>query len=197
MNNKNRDVYLIFGKTGAGKSTLSKEIIKQYSRVLIIDPMEEYDGIIFYDFDTLLFYHRKNLLQNFVYVCRFENDLDIEFAFKFCKTVGNILLVLEECSIYVSPQAKSSLFLDLVRFGRHNSISLLGISRRTTELHNDLKSNVDKIYSFKQTLPIDIKNMASLGFEGLENLISLSDEIQQTKNFRLPIENVHYKIIEQ
>jgi hypothetical protein len=187
---KNRTTELIFGKTGTGKSTLARMLIKNYDRVIIIDPMHEYEGIIFYDYYTLNEYHRHNKLENFVYVCRFSDDLDIEYLFKFCKVIGNILLVLEECSMYVSPQSKSNEFLNIIRFGRHYNISLLGISRRTTELHNDLKAIIDTIYSFKQVLPNDLLKMQRLDFENLESLISLSDV-----PFREPQENIHYKKI--
>lgn len=99
--------------------------------------------------------------------------------------------------MYVSQNARSSEFLKLVRIGRHSNISLIGISRRTTELHTDFKAMVDTIISFKQVLENDLKTMYTFGFTGLENLVSLQDEILSTGKFREPIENVHYIKISQ
>lgn len=167
---KTREIVLVFGKTGSGKSTFTRAYIQNFPRVIVIDPMEEYEGIIFYDFYTLNEYHKINQLESFIYVCRFSSDLEIEYLFKFSQAIENNLLVLEECSIYVSPQAKSNEFLNIVRFGRHKQISIIGISRRATELHNDLKAMVNKIISFKQTHPIDLQNMSKLGFQNLDSL---------------------------
>lgn len=168
---KKRLIKLIFGRTGYGKSFLAKKLIKDFNRVIVIDPMFEYEsGLIFLSFEDMLNYYKEHLPETFTFICRFSNDVDIEFAFKFCTVVGNLLLVVEEAEIYISPFAKSTNFLNLVRYGRHKSISILGIARRTSELSTDLKAQVNGIYSFNQMLPRDIAIMQELGFSGIENL---------------------------
>lgn len=168
---KNRNITLIFGKTGSGKSHLAKNIIKDFDRCIIVDAMNEYDeGMIFNSFDDLVNYFYDYTPETFTFICRFESDLEIEFLFKLCNAVGNLLLVVEEAEIYISPYAKSNEFLNLVRYGRHKSISILGIARRTAELSIDLRAMVDKIISFKQTEVYDLKKMESLGFEKLNEL---------------------------
>lgn len=165
---KNR-INLIFGKTGTGKSTLAKQLVKDETRVIIIDAKAEYtEGMIVYSLTDCYFY--INNKKSFTVICRFDNELEIEYLFKFVKAVENICLVVEEAEIYISPYAKRSSFLDLVRYGRHHNIKIIGIARRTSELSIDFRAMTDVIYTFKQTEPADILNMQKLGIDGVENL---------------------------
>lgn len=168
---KKRKIELIFGKTGQGKSYLANQLIKNEKRVIIIDPLFEYEnGFIFDDFESLVEYYQEHKPETFRFICRFKTDLEIEYLFKFCEVAKNLVLVLEEAEIYISPQARSSNFLRLVRYGRHYAISIIGIARRTAELSSDLKAQVNTIYSFCQSLPRDIQIMEEIGFEEIDKL---------------------------
>ena len=171
MIQKIRTIKLIFGKTGQGKSYLAQQLIKEEKRVVIIDPLFEYEtGLVFYDFEDLINYYEEHKPETFKFICRFKTDLEIDFLFKFCEVVKKLVLVVEEAEIYISPQTRSSNFLRLVRYGRHYAISIIGVARRTAELSSDLKAQVNTIYSFNQSLPRDIQIMEDLGFEGIEQL---------------------------
>ena len=168
---KFRKIILIFGRTGSGKSYLAKRLIKKFDRVIIIDRMLEYESDnIFYKFDDLLDYFLKEKPNKFNFVCRFESDNDIELLFKFCWYVKNLMLVVEESELYISPYQKQSEFLKLIRYGRHRNISIIAIARRVVELSNDVKANADTIISFKQILKKDIDYLRNLGFTKIESL---------------------------
>ena len=184
-----RKISLIVGKTGSGKTIIAKTLILDYKRVIVMDSLLEYSGgTIFYSLSDLLTYIIYNEINNkseFTFICRFTNDLDFEYLFKLVYELGNILLVVEEAEIYISPYKKQSSFLTLVRYGRHQSISIIGIARRTSELSLDFRSQTDTIYSLKQTNFNDLQNMERLGFIGLEKL----------KAYKYPekiLENIHY-----
>lgn len=178
--NKKRFIYLIFGKTGSGKTFYVKKLIKNFKRVIILEPsLDEYDneGIIFYDFLSLITYIKQynvNLTTNFIFVCKFTNDEDVEKLFILCERLKNLVLILEECEIFISPYNKSSNFLRLVRYGRHYNISIIGIARRLSELSLDFRAQVNKIISFIQTDNRDVQNMVKLGYE-FQNLPSLKN----------------------
>lgn len=181
MMTKNRSITIIYGRTGTGKSSLAKKIILKYPRVIIIDPLHEYvNGMIFYDFESLIEYTEKNLSNNYTYICRFSSDIEHDYLFRFVQIIGNLLLVVEEAEIYISPTSQSSTFLNLCRYGRHQNISILGIARRVSELSINFRAFVDTIISFKQTEPRDLKLMSELGFE---NLDKLSEHDYLEKNF--------------
>jgi len=168
---KTREVIIIFGKTGSGKSYYAKKIISSFSRVIILDPMAEYeDGLIFEDFESLADYYLQIVPDDFKFICRFTNDNDINFLFRIVFEIKDLLLVCEEAEIYISPFSKQSNFLKLIRYGRHSEISLLLIARRASELSLDVRAQVTKLISFVQTDPNDLIKMDKLGLTNLENL---------------------------
>jgi len=186
-----REIILIFGKTGSGKSTLNKRLLlPNLDRCIIIDALLEYEnGIVFTKFTDLVDYVNDNELyfpeKKFNLIVRFDNDSDIEYLFKLIYEIGNLYLVLEEAEIYISPYAKQSNFLRLVRYGRHKAISIIGIARRTSELSLDFRSQVNTIYTLKQTEVKDLKTLNDLGISGAENL-------QEYKFPEEHKENIHY-----
>lgn len=139
-------------------------------RLLVIDSRAEYNNgfTIVYDFENLYEYIVNK--DNFKVACRFTNDDDIEFTFKLIFVLKNICLLAEEAEVYISPYAKQSYFLNLVRYGRHQNISIVGVARRASELSIDLRANTDIIYSFKQTEQNDLEKMEKIGFQNLDNL---------------------------
>lgn len=170
---ESREIIIVYGKSGSGKTTYAKNYLKNHKRIVIIDPQSEYDcGLIFFELGDLIKYYVLNIssTSDFCFICRFETDFEHEYLFKVCKIIGNLLLVVEEAEIYISPYAKSSNFLDLCRYGRHQNISLLGIARRSAELSINFRALVTKIISFKQTEPSDLKYLETLGLTNLDEL---------------------------
>jgi hypothetical protein len=165
-----RQIILIYGKTGMGKSTKAKEIISGYDRVIIIDPKAEYDGLVFTDCVDMIEYYEANEPEKFIFICRFQTDVEHESVFKFCEVIENVLLVVEECEIYISPKSQSSYFYNLCRYGRHHNVSVLGIARRSGEISIGFRSLVTKIISFKQTEPRDVKYMDDLGLHDVDKI---------------------------
>lgn len=168
----NERICLIFGKTGTGKTTLAKKLIADEKRIVAIDPLNEFNDFVFlYNFDEAYeFFKRIDSGSSFKVSIRFNDDIDFEYLFKLLFEIKNLILVLEEAEMYISPAVKSSSFLRLVRYGRHSKIKILGIARRTAELSRDFRSQVNRIISFKQTDEMDLKNMSLLGFSNLNNL---------------------------
>jgi hypothetical protein len=181
-----RDITLIYGMTGSGKTFEAKKRILNYNkkRVIIIDSLLEYgendkytnkpdsiNGIYFYSFNDLSEFMKENYDKEFICICRFTTDSEIEGIFLLCEYLQNLLLVVEEIESYISPYAKRGNILRLVNYGRHWNISILGIARRCAEISTQLRSQVNHIISFKQNFPNDLQIMESLGFPpGLDKL---------------------------
>jgi len=172
----NRKIILIFGRTGSGKSFLTKKIIRNERRLIVIDSMYEYtDGIIFYRLNALIDYLQNNKPATFRFICRFDTELEIELLFLLVWELQNVFLVVEESEYYISPYKKISNFLRLVRYGRHRNISIVAVARRVVELSNDIKFNANQIITFKQILKNDLKYLESLGFD--------ADEVTNLKRY--------------
>lgn len=177
--NKQREIIVLFGRTGSGKSTLVKKIIKPLKRVIIIDALNEYtDGIIFYNIKDFAKYFLDNKnIKSFKIICRFHNmDLNetneevFNKLFDLIFHIGNLYLVIEEAEIYISANAKKTVFNNLVKYGRHKNISIIAVARRVTELSNELKSQMNICYSSNQILTKDIEYLKNLGFTKIESL---------------------------
>jgi hypothetical protein len=81
-----------------------------------------------------------------------------------------LLLVVEEAEIYISPGERSNAFLNLVNYGRHYNVSILGIARRATELSRQFRAMCQRYISFKQTDVVDLQLMEKMGLSDLDKL---------------------------
>ena len=72
---------MILGKTGTGKTVLAKSLIENSKRLLVLDPLGEYGGRVFFDFDALadFFMHEP---EEFQAVLRPQEEEDADFFFQ-------------------------------------------------------------------------------------------------------------------
>lgn len=59
-------------------------------------------------------------------------------------------LVVEEISLYMGSAYIHDGLKNLVLFGRHGRLNLIGVTQRLANVHNDLISNAETILSFAQ-----------------------------------------------
>lgn len=174
---KLRDVVLIFGQTGSGKSTLAREVIAQYSRVVIFDTMSEYSGLVFYNASDFLDYMLR--FPDTFYCClRFENWSDYEIVARALFHIKNVLLVLEEADEYLDSASFASGTSDIchvVTRGRHERISILAISQRPRLISITLRAMATRVITFVQTEPADLAYLERWGFD--------ADQISQLAQF--------------
>lgn len=158
---------MVLGKTGTGKTVFTKSLIQNSKRLLILDPMGEYGGTVFFDFDSLATYF-ENPPDEFVAVLRPSEEEDAEFLFRLARTIGRLTLVVDEAEIYINPQSMPDSFRWLIQFGRHREISLVAVGRRAPELNIYLRAQQTSIISFAQSEPRDIDHLEAYGFDPLE-----------------------------
>lgn len=163
---KNRKVLLITGKTGTGKSRLVKKLRATYDRSIVLDPHEEYDGTIFFDFISFNSYiseHRDD--RQFSIVCRFADETDIDYLFRSIWWVGDVTFIVEESNLFLDPRSKNDGFLKLTSQGRHVRVSLLCVSQRVPELPISFRAQKHTIVTFRQEEPYDLDMLELYGFD--------------------------------
>jgi len=153
----------IMGKTGSGKSHLAKQILQKQRRYLVIDPLWEYPGIVFYDWAELVrgVYDRAG--QGFKFCFRparnKQGEADTGKVFRLMNEIGNYTAVIEEADTWCNPYFIHEDFASLMKYGRHSCINMLWISRNPTEVNRTLTRLSHALISYRQTEPIDLRNL--------------------------------------
>lgn len=158
----NRKVILILGQTGTGKSTLSKGFFRKGTRVVVIDPLHEYaGGQNFFSAGEMLEHHLENTPKYFRYCLQSTGEQDTDLLFRFCWTIGNVLLIVEEADIYLGRENRY--FDPLVNQGRHRNVHICSIVRRTPEVNRGYRAQLTSLFSFRQSEPEDVRLISKWG----------------------------------
>lgn len=164
---------LIFGKKGTGKTTLAKKLVSVHKKNLIIlDVNNEYQeyGEIYNNLPDFLQAIRKN-----EFPIRYFSD-ETESFFSLLYYFRNITLLIDELHIFTSPYGFSSSLLKLVRLQRHINLKIYGVSQRIAEVSRTITAQKDKIITFRQEEPRDLKILEEYGFD--------PEEVKNLKKFQ-------------
>jgi hypothetical protein len=166
------------GRRGTGKTTLTKQIIQQdlkESKLLIYDTLGEYE-LGFPEADNPL--TLIDLLECEEKKIRFNSDNALHFD-AVCYALyftGNITFIVDEIDFYCSPVNIPDNLMKLIRYGRHNGISIIVVSRRPADIPRLLTSQANIIISFKHHEPRDIAYLSEfIPKEYIDKLPSLQD----------------------
>lgn len=160
----------ILGRKGMGKTTLAVELMRGEPRVIVLDTMGGYGGIVdqvVWGRDEAIEAMREAAKQRrFRLALRvYEQDEWLDLL-AMAWELEDYLLVIEETSLVCGfPPFLHSEIAKLVQFGRHRRISLIFIARRPTEIPRDLTSQSDHVVTFQQTEPRDLVYLRALGFD--------------------------------
>lgn len=164
MTERRNEITVIVGRKGSGKSTRARELLARASRRVIVDPMWEHtQGVIVKDFASLVSYIRPLRASSYAAVLRARNELDV------MQTIGltvagepespplpGCTLCVDELDKLCSPSTLPVELHDVVNYGRHYRVSLIGLARRPNKLHRDITANADRIVIGQTLEPRDV-----------------------------------------
>jgi hypothetical protein len=168
MTKKERDIIVLMGKTGNGKTFLAENfLIENFAKkmpVIIADSIGEYkNGSIFESPEELLKAFRNSLAGEpipSICIVRIKTDLQAEKLFRLCNRLKfEHCLVVEEASKFCSPHQINDDLNEMIAYGRHYSNNLIFITQRFGMLNRMMTSQADFFISFAQTEHIDLKNI--------------------------------------
>jgi hypothetical protein len=138
-----------------GKSTLVKFAVKDCRRMILIDPMAEYEnGTVVYNREDL---YSLVTEENYFRVIFRPMDLDdkqeykdIDYAADLALTLGNVTLVIDEVDNYCNAYYMSNQLRYCIQYGRHYDLSVVVSSRQANRIRNDITAQADYIITFQQ-----------------------------------------------
>ncbi|MCK4529518.1 hypothetical protein KAW18_19310 [candidate division WOR-3 bacterium] len=166
----------IFGKSGSGKSYLTKEILSKYKGSFVIWDFigEHTGGIIFDDLKPFLVYTKQQIRykQKIRAILRLEEEYFDQVCFV-VKEIGNMFFVIEEIEeVTINGKCPKNL-ASLLRFGRHKNVRILATSKRPAETPRLYTSQATMLIIFQIREPIDLswlRKYAGIDIRKVQNL---------------------------
>lgn len=173
---KVRDVILVLGKTGYGKSVWTKTLLKPLKRVFLYDLARDYDGFKYLSGDSLSDCCRlvdEEMLPNEFRIAVWK-DYDVEAVGSMAFMEGDNHLVLEEMStIHSRGQVIDNWFKEAIYLGRHRRLSLVCTAQRAPSIPIELRSQANRVVSFQQAEMRDMDWLKEYFGENTEQIYTL------------------------
>lgn len=152
-----REVVIILGKTGFGKSTWLKHYCDRFTRIFAFDPFGKFPANYSGE-DFILDTAASGNFEpghNFRVGSFNRNDLDLLGALAFMS--GDCLLVIEEAGfIWGKGERIPDWLQEIVFLGRHKNVSLAITAQRAAYIPIDLRSQANRLVTYWQTEMNDV-----------------------------------------
>lgn len=166
MGGPKNGILVILGHKGSGKTQLARAFIEQQPRSVCIDTIGEYGGVIINDPESLANYleQARNLPRFRVsYRDKGNHQFTMDQIFRMLHALRDCWLVLEEADKWFGPNRQNDAVKWFLKYGRHNRVSVLLVTRRAAEQGPMGTSQADTIVSFQMHEPRDLEWIASVG----------------------------------
>lgn len=148
-----REIVIVVGKTGQGKTTWTKQYLNNLKRIIILDPLDEYRGQEYYELSQMI----EHMQRYKMYCVKSSAIDDLDDLCKISQSAGNLHFVIEEAQRSIPPRANlPESVKDLIYRGRHQNVSIIAVAQRASSINIALRSQFTKIIAFWQTEPADL-----------------------------------------
>ncbi|MEW8411361.1 MAG: hypothetical protein AB2696_21215 [Candidatus Thiodiazotropha sp.] len=148
MSNKQANIIVVCGGSGSGKSAWVKRQIAKDRRVLIWDVNDEYEGIKVSSRRELIAAVKGNKTKTFRvrYVPPVVSPEEFSFWCEVAFIAGNLTAIAEETADVTSPGKAPPGWGQVVRRGRHQRLTVYGITQRPAESDKTIIGNATLIH---------------------------------------------------
>lgn len=153
-------IMAVLGASGSGKSTFVKrEISRGHPRLLIWDPLAEYEGQAVSSAADLLSGLRA---AKFRLVFRPSPDpvaraQQFDFVCRAALAAGKLTLVIEELRFVTTPSRAPLGWAQVCLTGRHKGLRVYGLSQRPASIDKDFLGNCTRVRTGRLAYPEDVK----------------------------------------
>lgn len=172
---------LIGGATGSGKSSLTRALIPLSARVIVLDPMDEYEGdFVALDFDEASEFFLQNRWNEFSLVLRAGQEeqyglLELAFHTQSVEPHGPLVVVMEEATEHSSTWGISGTVQKYYTKGRHARISTITIVQQDTDINRITKHSAAAVVGFWQNY-LSSNWERFFSWEDIQNLKRMEDD---------------------
>lgn len=167
-----REVILVCGVTGSGKTTWARQFTNKLPRLFVYDIALSFP-VQYLDAESIANFAQEPS-DNFRLGIYDSRDADVLAAAAF--VVGNCWLVLEEISTLYDVGARvHGPIQEAILLGRQRALSMLIISQRASYIPITLRSQASRIISFRQQETADVKWLTDFMGKQAEILPTLPD----------------------
>lgn len=156
-----RQVSIVLGQRGCGKTTLTRKLAELYPRRIVFDRLQEYEnGEIVSDLQSFgEAYERLCACTSFQIIFRFRFGIDTEELNDECNKIlravylrerdlgsMGLALVFEEIQYYASTYSINPGLFEVIHTGRHSGLALIANSQRPAAIHKALISQAHHLF---------------------------------------------------
>lgn len=175
---KKREVIIVLGRTGMGKSIWCRQFLKDKKRLFVYDPIMEINCS--YLSTKQLITVAENDNKNSKSMKHFRIGTyqveDVPLLTSCAYEYGNCWLSLEEASVVFNAGSRSPDWIrDAIFLGRHRNMSLLVTAQRPTSIPVDLRSQASRIVCFSQHEKNDVGWLRNYFNDQVETISTLPE----------------------
>ena len=150
MQKLEREIVIVLGRTGQGKSVWTRQFLKHKPRIFVFDPLMDVRAEYVTQKDLLDIYDTGDL-SNGDFRLGVASPEYVELLSAISFIAGDAWLVIEEASFLFPPGGRAPEWLrEPIFLGRHRRLSILITAQRPTSIPVDLRSQASRIVCFSQ-----------------------------------------------
>jgi hypothetical protein len=152
---------LVLGTSGTGKTFLSQQLSESHTRVIVLDPHQEWNRDFIAVFTWRDFFRVAKREGNWKIAVRIEDTREklIDTLFRTAYILEDCLLIIDEGYMWFDRKDLPESVEQFNRFGRRRNLSLILITHRTVDIPPNIRALFTDHYLFRVQNELDRKRV--------------------------------------